>query len=252
MKETSNSGYSDTLIFGSRPVLEALKAGRSIDKILVKKQHDLPVVKEIKTIARETGVYVQEVPAEKFTFLKNKNHQFVAAWLAHVEFHSVESLVPDLLVSGILPILVLLDRVTDVRNFGSIVRTAECLGAHAVIIPKKGSASVNSDAVKASAGALTRLPVCRENNLRDTLRFLNESGFSTIACTEKASHSVYETNISRPLALLMGNEENGIATDLRKLCRTEVKIPMQGATSSLNVAVATGIALSAILSRSQT
>ncbi len=248
MKETNNSGFSDTLIFGSRPVLEALMAGRSIDKILVKKQHELPIVKEIKIKARDLGVYVQEVPAEKFSFLKNKNHQFVAAWLAEVDFHSVESLVPDLLAQGILPVLVILDRVTDVRNFGSIVRTAECLGGHAVVIPKKGSASVNSDAVKASAGALTRLPICRENNLRDTLQYLNDSGFTTIACTEKANRSVYETRLSKPLALLMGNEENGIATDLRKLCSIEIKIPMMGSTASLNVAVATGIALSAILS----
>lgn len=252
MKETSSSGISGTLIFGSRPVLEALTSGRSVDKILVKKQHDLPIIKEIKLIARELGVHVQEVPAEKFSFLKNKNHQYVAAWLAEVEFYSVEILIPDLMSKGILPVLVLLDRVTDVRNFGSIVRTAECLGAHAVVIPKKGSASVNSDAVKASAGALTRLPVCRENNLRDTLQFLNESGFATIACTEKAAHSVYDIAVCKPLAILMGNEENGIATDLRKLCGMEVKIPMQGSTASLNVAVATGIALSAILSKVQT
>ncbi|MFN4298292.1 MAG: 23S rRNA (guanosine(2251)-2'-O)-methyltransferase RlmB [Thermaurantimonas sp.] len=247
MKETNNSDTSDTLIFGSRPVLEALLAGKSIDKIIVKKQHDLPIVKEIKLQAKARGIYVQEVPAEKFHFLKNKNHQYVAAWLAEVEFTSVDILVPQLLSEGILPVLVILDRVTDVRNFGSIVRTAECLGAHAVVIPKKGSASVNSDAMKASAGALARLPICRENNLRDTLRFLNESGFSTIACTEKANQSLYNTEVKLPFALLMGNEENGIATDLRKLCSVEVKIPMQGATASLNVAVATGIALSALL-----
>lgn len=249
MKETSSSGISDTLIFGSRPVLEALTAGKSIDKIIVKKQHELPIVKEIKQQAKALGVYVQEVPAEKFSFLKSKNHQYVAAWLAEVEFTTVESIVPGLISEGTLPVLVVLDRVTDVRNFGSIVRTAECLGAHGVVIPKKGSASVNSDAMKASAGALSRMPICRENNLRDTLKYLTESGFATIACTEKATQSVYDAQVQKPFALVMGNEENGIATDLRKLCTTEVKIPMNGATASLNVAVAMGIALSAILSR---
>lgn len=251
MKETNKSDSSDNLIFGSKPILEALKAGISLDKIIVKKHYNPPIVQKIKAEAKATGVFVQEVPPEKFSFIRDKNHQFVAAWLAEVEFYRAEEVVNRLLSNGTLPVLVLLDRVSDVRNFGSIVRTAECLGAHAVVIPKKGSASVNSDAMKTSAGALARLPICREDNLRNTLRYLKDSGFETIACTEKAQKSIYELKVQRPFALLMGNEENGIATDLRKLCQNEVKIPMKGSTSSLNVAVAAGIALSVLMAGSE-
>lgn len=243
MNETNKSATNDNLIFGTRPIVEALKSGKQIDKILFKQGLETPVLKEIQKLAKEQNVPVKAVPLPKLNFITRKNHQGVVAFTTEVEFQSLEGLVPGWFYEGINPVLVVLDRVSDVRNFGSIVRTVECMGGHAVIIPYKGSASINEDAMKASAGALNTLPICREKNLRQSLEFLQNSGFMIIACTEKTENTFAQLKINTPVALVMGNEENGIANDILKLCTHRASIPMRGQTESLNVAVAAGMGL---------
>lgn len=243
MNETNKSVTKDNLIFGTRPILEALKSGKQVDKILIKQGHESPVMLEIKKLAKQLNVPVKDVPLPKLNQITRKNHQGILAFTTEVEFQRIEDLVPQWFEQGISPVLLVLDRVSDVRNFGSIVRTAECMGAQAVAIPYKGSANINEDAMKASAGALNTLPICREKNLRDTLDYLQGSGFMLIACTEKTENNFAQLEINAPVALVMGNEENGIATDILKRCTHRASIPMRGQTESLNVAVAAGMGL---------
>lgn len=148
---------------------------------------------------------------------------------------------------GETPLILILDRISDVRNFGAICRSAECAGVHAVVVPSKGAAQINSDAVKASAGAVFNIPVCREESLKKTLLFLKDSGLHVVACTEKAAHNISEMNFNLPLAIILGSEEDGISTDLMQKSDELAKIPMSGKTASLNVSVAAGIVLYEVL-----
>lgn len=242
MNETNKSETSAP-IFGIRPVMEAIREGKNIEKILIQKGLRGENFQELFQLVRERGVYYQHVPIEKLNRLTRKNHQGVFAFLSDAEFIAVEDLVPSLFEQGLTPLLVVLDRVTDVRNLGAIARTAECMGAHGLVVPERGSAPMGPDAVKTSAGALQILPVCRERNLKNTLRYLKESGFTLVACTEKGKEPLFKANFTGPLALVMGSEEDGISPEYLKLCDTQVLIPMTGKVSSLNVSVAAGMLL---------
>ncbi len=229
------------MIFGVRAVLEAIEAGKEIDKILVKKDIQSDLSKELFAALKGTLIPVQRVPVERINRITQKNHQGVVAFLSSVTYQKTEDLVPTLFERGKAPFFVMLDGVTDVRNFGAIARTCDCAGVDAVILPAKGSVSVNADAMKTSAGALHTLPVCREKSLKKTLQYLKDSGFRLIAATEKGDYEYTKGEYTGPVCLVMGAEDTGVAYEHLALCDEWVKIPVLGKIQSLNVSVAAGI-----------
>ncbi len=234
---------SDNLIYGIRPVMEAIHAGKEIEKIYITRGARGDLMQELKKLMRENNILYTEVPVEKLNRLTRSNHQDVVCYISSVTYQSIEDIIPFIFEKGEIPLVLVLDRITDVRNFGAIARTAECAGVHAIVIPAKGAAQINSDAVKTSAGALNSIPVCREKNLRNTLDFLKSSGLQLIAATEKTSELVYSIDYTSPSAIIMGSEEDGISSDLLKLADKKIKIPLFGTIESLNVSVACGVVL---------
>jgi 23S rRNA (guanosine2251-2'-O)-methyltransferase len=186
-------------------------------------------------------VPVQKVPLEKLNRITLKNHQGVIAFISPVTFQHIEDIIPSIYEEGRMPFIVVLDGVTDVRNFGAIARTCECAGVDAIVVPIKGGAALNGDAVKTSAGALLKIPVCREHNIVNALKFIVSSGIKVVAATEKASQNYTETSMSEPLAIVMGAEDEGVSPEILRLCDNMVKIPMLGTIDSLNVSVAAGV-----------
>ncbi|MBL7843747.1 MAG: 23S rRNA (guanosine(2251)-2'-O)-methyltransferase RlmB [Cyclobacteriaceae bacterium] len=231
------------MIYGTRAVMEAIKAGRQIERILIQKGISNDLIRELLQVIRSKNLSFSYVPQEKLNRLSTKNHQGVICLLSSVEYASLDNIVHAAFSEGREPFLLLLDQITDVRNFGAIARTAECAGVHALIIPEKGNAPITSDAMKTSAGALNHLPVCREKDLKKTITYLRESGITVIACTEKATKLIYEVDIKGPVALIMGSEEDGISDALLRSADELVKIPLKGEIGSLNVSVAAGIAM---------
>jgi len=229
------------MIFGVRAVIEAIQAGKEIDKILVKKDIQSDLSKELFAILKGTLIPVQRVPVERINKFTRKNHQGVLAFVSSVTYQKVEEQVPFLFEQGKNPFFIMLDGITDVRNFGAIARTCDCAGADAIIIPAKGSVSVNADAMKTSAGALHTLPVCRERNLKETLQYLKNSGFKLIAATEKGDYEYTKADYTGPICLIMGAEDTGVSYENLALCDEWVKIPILGTIESLNVSVAAGI-----------
>lgn len=228
-------------IFGIRAVIEAIEAGKEIDKVLVKKDLQGDLAQELFAATRQAGVMVQRVPVERINRITRKNHQGVLAFVSAVEYYTLESLIPSLYEAGEVPFVVLLDGVTDVRNFGAIARTCECVGANAIVIPARGSVSVNADAVKTSAGALHTLPVCRERSIQDAVRYLHDSGFTIVAASEKATCNYTEVDYTVPVAIVMGAEDTGVSLAVLRHCDEMVAIPMRGSIGSLNVSVAAGV-----------
>ena len=229
------------MIFGIRAVIEAVEAGKEIDKVLVKKELQGDLAKELFSVLKDAGVLIQKVPVERMNPITRKNHQGVVAFISSVTYQSLENLIPGLYEEGKVPLLVVLDGITDVRNFGAIARTCECAGVHAIVIPQRGSVTVNADAVKTSAGALHTLPVCRVRNLHEALRFLQNSGIRLVAATEKADQSYTEVSYTDPTAIILGAEDTGISADSLRICDQMVKIPQFGTIGSLNVSVAAGV-----------
>lgn len=229
------------MIFGIRAVIEAVEAGKEIDRLLVKKDLQGELSKELFSAIRGYDIPVQRVPVEKLNRITRKNHQGVIAFIAPVTYQHVEDLVPALYEEGKEPFFVLLDGVTDVRNFGAIARTAECAGVNAVIIPSRNSVSVNADAVKTSAGALHIIPVCRENQISSVIRYLKNSGIRIVGATEKAELDYTRADLQGPVCLIMGAEDKGIPQEHLALCDEWVRIPILGQIESLNVSVAAGI-----------
>jgi len=231
------------VIYGTRAVMEAIRAGKEIEKIMIQSSLANDLIKELISLARENHVPYTFVPQEKLRKFSSKNHQGVVCLLAAVTYASLDNLIDRAYSEGREPFLLILDRVTDVRNFGAIARTAECAGVDGIVISEKGSAPITGDAMKTSAGALNYLSVCREKDLKKTMKFLRENGLRVIACTEKASHNIFDISLTGPVAIIMGSEEDGIADALLRDADELVKIPMKGKIGSLNVSVATGIAI---------
>lgn len=229
------------MIFGARAVIEAIQAGKEIDKVLIKKDIQSDLSKELLAALKDTFIPVQRVPVERINRITKKNHQGVIAFISPITYQRTEDIVPFLLEQGKNPLLIMLDGLTDVRNFGAIARTCECAGVDAIIIPNKNSVSVNADAIKTSAGALHTLPVCREANLRNTIKFLKDSGFKIIAATEKGDYDYTKADYEGPTCIIMGAEDTGVSYDNLALCDEWVKIPMLGTIESLNVSVAAGV-----------
>ena len=224
------------MIFGVRAVIEAIQAGKEIDKILVKKDIQSDLSKELFAALKGLMIPVQRVPVERINRITRKNHQGVVAFISSVTYQKTEDLVPFLFEEGKNPIFVMLDGITDVRNFGAIARTCECAAVDAVIIPARGSVSVNADAMKTSAGALHTLPVCREQSLKSTLQYLR-----IVAATEKGDYDYTKGDYTGPMCIIMGAEDTGVSYENLALCDEWVKIPMLGSIESLNVSVAAGI-----------
>ncbi|MDQ3291360.1 MAG: 23S rRNA (guanosine(2251)-2'-O)-methyltransferase RlmB [Bacteroidota bacterium] len=236
------------MIFGLRPILEALHAGKDIERIYLQKGQRNSVTTDITDLAHKANVPVATVPIEKLDTLTRKNHQGAVAFLSAITYMPLDNIVADIYERGKTPLLLILDRITDVRNFGSIARNAECMGVDAIVIPSRGAAQINGDALKTSAGALNIIPVCRETNLKDTLNYLQQSGMQIVACTEKAEHSLTENiDLTGPTAIIMGSEEDGISPEYLKKADVRIKIPMAGQIGSLNVSVASGIVLFEVL-----
>jgi 23S rRNA (guanosine2251-2'-O)-methyltransferase len=230
-------------IFGLRAVIEAVRAGKQLDRLLVRQGLQGALYHELMIEVRKHNIPYQIVPLERIELVTRKNHQGVLAWLSLIEFQSISNLLPMIFEKGEDPLIIALDGISDVRNFGAIVRSADCLGAHAVIIPEKGSARITADAIKTSAGALHSFPVCREKSIVRSIEYLKESGLRIITTNEKSGKEIYGLPLKGPLVLIMGSEDKGISRDLLSIADHQVRIPMAGNISSLNVSVAAGIIL---------
>lgn len=229
------------MIFGTRAVIEAIQAEKEIDKIIVKRDLQNDLSKELFDVLKGRDIAVQRVPAERLDRLTRKNHQGVIAFIPAVTYQRLEDIIPFVYEQGKSPLIVLLDGITDVRNFGAIARTCECAGVDAIVIPAKGSVTVNADAMKTSAGALHVLPVCKEKSITQAIRFLQESGIKVYAASEKAYENYTDIKYEGPVAILMGAEDTGVSMDNLRICDSMVKIPQFGTIGSLNVSVASSI-----------
>jgi len=229
------------MIFGIRAVLEAIEAGKEIDKILIRRDMTSELARELFGALNGLEVPIQKVPIERLNKITVKNHQGVIAFISPVPFQRIEDIIPAIYEQGNMPFIVVLDGITDVRNFGAIARTCECAGVDAIVVPLKGGAALNGDAVKTSAGALLKIPVCREHSITDALKYIASSGIKIVAATEKATQNYTEISMSEPLAIVMGSEDEGVSADNIRICNDMVRIPMLGTIDSLNVSVAAGV-----------
>ena len=239
MPNTEEKNY----IFGIRAIIEAVNAGKTIDKLFIQKGLHNDLFAELWKLVRLKRINYKHVPLEKINRLTRKNHQGVFAFISPIDFHNIEDVVPSLYEQGKNPLILVLDRITDVRNFGAIARTAECAGVDAIIIPEQNAAAINADAIKTSAGALHKITVCRTWNLKLALQFMKDSGIQLVGCTEKTQDNMYKPDYTPPTAIIMGSEEDGVSPEFLKMCDARAKIPMAGKIASLNVSVATGVIL---------
>ena len=244
-----NKTITEDLTFGIRSVIEAIKQGKTINKILLQKGLTGELIKELLVLVHKENIVVQKVPVQKLNHMVKKNHQGVIAMISPVAYHQIDWLVQQVYEKGEDPFILILDRVKDVRNFGAIARTAECFGVHAIVIPSKDSALVTNDAVKTSAGALFKIPVCKVTSLNAAVDFLKGCGLKIFSCTEKSDTFINKVESFGPKALIMGSEEDGVDSQLIKASDVNFKIPMTGSIASLNVSVACGIAIHKLMSK---
>lgn len=234
---------NEQLIYGTRAVMEAVNAGKDIEKIFIQKGINNSLVNELRQLLTKNNIPFQVVPDFKLNKLTKGNHQGVVCILSSIAYHKTEDIIPLIFERGEVPLFLMIDRVTDVRNIGAMARTAACAGVHAIIIPDQGSAQLNADAIKTSAGALHNIPVCREKNLKLTIEYLKGSGIKIVAATEKASQPYFTSDMKVPCCIIMGSEDSGIAPEYLKRADEKVLIPMNNVVQSLNVSVAAGIIL---------
>lgn len=239
----TNSNTEAELLCGIRPLLEAIEAGKELDKIYLQKNLQGALFKELWGVIKEHKLPYTVVPKARLDKFTRKNHQGVIATLSAVQSVPLQEIVQATFEKGEDPLIIILDRVSDVRNLGAIARTADAVGAHAVVTTVKNSAAVNMDAMKASAGALNHLPLCKESNLNETVTWLQMSGIRVVACSEKTDQLSYDTDLTGPLALIMGSEDKGVAPERLKAADAVIKLPMLGKVGSLNVSVAAGAVL---------
>lgn len=230
-------------IFGLQAVMDAVREGKEFDKIFMEKGLNTGLAMELRELLKEHNIMFKAVPVEKLNRLTKKDHQGVFAFVSPVNFFSLGDVLMKTYEEGKSPIFLMLDRVTDVRNFGAITRTAESCGVNAIILPKIGGAQLNSDAMKTSTGALMHIPICREQNLLHSLQYLKKSGLKVVACTEKSDTNLYDVPFVDPIVIVMGSEEDGISEDILAIADAKTRIPMYGKTESLNVSVATAVIL---------
>jgi 23S rRNA (guanosine2251-2'-O)-methyltransferase len=236
-----NKRAEKEIVFGIRPVMEAVEAGKEIDRVLIQKELKGELITELIQLCRRYRVPYMYVPIEKLNKITRKVHQGVVAYVSVVSFASLDHVISTAYAEGRDPFLLVLDGVTDIRNFGAIARTAECAGVDALVVPDRGSARLGSDAFKTSAGALSHLPICRQRNLAQSLRVMKENGLKVIACTEKTDRDLYQAELTGPVALLVGSEEDGISPQCLAMADARVRVPLFGKIASLNVSVAAAV-----------
>lgn len=236
-------GEIEDLIFGVRAVIEAVEARKEINKIMIQRGMDKALFKELKEALANKKYTLQFVPLEKINRLTTKNHQGVVAFISPVVYHEIENVLNDVFEAGDTPSILVLDRITDVRNFGAIARTAECAGVHAIVIPDRNSALITSDSIKTSSGALHKIPVCKTRDLAETVEYLKNAGLRVVACTEKTNDFVFDVTLSGPTTIILGSEEDGISQELLTLAHQRAKIPLLGTIGSYNVGVSAGVIL---------
>lgn len=229
-----------TRIFGIRAVIEAIESGKAIEKVFIQKGLAGSLFQELNRHLKDGNFNISYVPVEKLNKLSKGNHQGVVANISPVSFISIEKLVEDSQKASTSPLFLLLDGVTDVRNFGAIIRTAECCGVTGIIIQEKGSAPINADTVKTSAGAVFKVPICKVNHIKDAVFHLQTYNIKLIAASEKTDVNVYDLDLNQPIAIIMGDEAKGISNSILKSVDYKAKLPMLGSIASLNVSVACG------------
>ena len=232
-----------TQIFGIRAIIEAINAGETIDKVFLQKGLSGDLFSELESLLNKKSVNKSYVPVEKLNRLTNKNHQGAVAQISPIAFHDMETLVTSVVETGKTPLFLLLDQISDVRNFGAIIRTAECTGVDAIIIQKKGGAPVNGDTIKTSAGAVFKIPICKVDHIKDAVFFMQASGIKVVAATEKTNDTLYDIAFDEPCAIIMGSEGRGINPSTLKVVDAKAKLPLLGDIESLNVSVACGALL---------
>tara|TARA_X000001036_G_scaffold276717_1_gene257006 strand:- start:9820 stop:10602 length:783 start_codon:yes stop_codon:yes gene_type:complete len=231
------------MIYGIRPIIEAIKFGHDLEKMFVQKGLKGDLIDELMELANKTSAPVSVVPREKLNGLTRKNHQGTVAFISPVKYHDLSNLLVTTYEEGKVPLFLVLDRITDVRNFGAIARSAVAMGVNGILIPTKNAAQINADSIKTSAGALTQIPVVRMTNFTEGITYLQSSGCKVMACTEKGTQKINKIDLRDPLALVFGSEDDGIDGSILKLVDYHITIPMFGKMSSLNVSVATSICL---------
>lgn len=231
----------DDFIFGTRAVIEAINTGKNIEKVFIKTGINNELIQQLLALVKENNIVFQFVPVEKINRITRKNHQGVLAFISPIEYSDIEMLLPTLYENGKDPLFLILDQITDVRNFGAIARSAECAGVDAIIIPDKGMARIGADAIKTSAGAIHHIPICKVSNLLKTIHFLKDSGIQIIASTEKAEKTFTNGNFNTPAAIVMGSEEKGISDAILNVSDQKLKIPLLGNIESLNVSVSAAL-----------
>jgi 23S rRNA (guanosine2251-2'-O)-methyltransferase len=230
-----------TNIFGIRAIIEAIESGSTMNKIYLQKGLRGSLFYELDKLIKEKGITTSIVPVEKLDRLsKNSNHQGAVAQISPIEFYDLETLIDETKENGKTPLFLLLDQVSDVRNFGAIIRTAECTGVNGIIIQKNGSAPVNAETIKTSAGAAFKIPICKVDHIKDALFILQAAEIKTVAATEKTENSVYDINFKQPIAIIMGSENKGVNPSILKMVDYKAKLPLLGEIESLNVSVACG------------
>jgi 23S rRNA (guanosine2251-2'-O)-methyltransferase len=237
----------ENLIFGIRAIIEAIQAGSEIDKVFLQKDAQGDLMKNLMLALKKNQINFSYVPVEKLNRLTAKNHQGAVATIAPISFISLENLVSETLEKKGNPLFVILDQLSDARNFGAIIRTCECTGVDGIIIQKQGSAPVNGDTIKTSAGAVFNIPICKVDHIKDAVFYLQASGIKTIAATEKTSDLIYDLELTSALAIIMGSEDRGVNPSVLKIVDEKAKLPMKGTIESLNVSVACGAFLYEIL-----
>lgn len=233
----------ENIIYGYRPIVEAIREGKQIEKLLIQTNLNSESIRNIKEELRKQDLNIKQqyVPIEKLNSItRGENHQGLVAYASLIEYKNLEEEI-EKSIDKCVPFILILDHITDVRNLGAIARTAECAGVTCLIVPDEGSAAINEDAVKTSAGALLRLPVCRVKNIKTTLNYLKQSGIKIFAATEKATNVYTKENYNLPCAIVMGAEDKGISKDALKLSDALITIPIKGNIESLNVSVAAGV-----------
>jgi 23S rRNA (guanosine2251-2'-O)-methyltransferase len=230
-----------THIFGIRAIIEAIESGSTINKIYLQKGLRGELFYELNKLIKSKSLTTSMVPVEKLNRLsKNNNHQGAVAQISPIDFHDLETLIEQTIDGGTTPLFLLLDQLSDVRNFGAIIRTAECTGVNGIIIQKNGSAPVNAETIKTSAGAAFKIPICKVDHLKDALFLLEASDIKTVAATEKTEDSIYDIDLNQPMAIVMGSEHRGVNPSILKMVDYKAKLPMLGEIASLNVSVACG------------
>ena len=230
----------DNQIFGIRAIIEAINAKKEIDKVFVQKEAQGDLMQDLMKTMKRNNINFSYVPVEKLNRLTPNNHQGAVATIAPISFISLETMVESVIETGKKPLFLILDQLSDARNFGAIIRTAECTGVDGIIIQKQGSAPVNGDTVKTSAGAVFNVPICKVDHIKDAIFYLQGSGIKTVAATEKTEHHIYEINLNEGVAIIMGSEDRGVNPSVLKIVDEKAKLPMFGSIESLNVSVACG------------